>query len=478
MIHNSKTITTTFFSTLDREQTIDCLKFLLLPWKWKDWKNGKYIKQAEAELQKYLGVKEVFSFYNGRTALYYALKFAGVGEGDEVIIQAYTCVSVPNAIIEAGAKPIYCDIDESLNLDPNELAKKITDKTKAVIVQHTFGNPARIDEIKEILKNYQPRASIDKFIFQDTCLRKIPPTPPLQKGGGAGKIILIEDCAHSLGAKYNNKLVGTFGDISMFSFGRDKVISSVNGGMLCVNNISIGDSHLKGDCHLSHLSFPPYYLIVQNLLYPILATISLKWYNKGKVGKGIMYAAKKLKLIPLILSNREKNGMRFFCEKNIRMSRICSCGFAQQITYKMPNVLAYLFLHQFEKLDEHNAHRRKIAGYYNEALRGTEINTPKVWDGSEPVYLRYTVLTENAGKIMKEARKKDIYLGDWYRNVIAPVGVNLTRVVYEQNSCSKAEKYAEMTLNLPNHSGIDLEDAGRAADVLMERNLNIFEKNF
>ncbi len=473
-----KTLTTTFFSTLDKDQTKDCLKFLVFPWRWFGCKKGKYIKQAEDEMKNYIGAKEVYSFYNGRAALYYALKVSCAGNGDEVIIQAYTCVSVPNAIIEAGAKPIYCDIDESLNLDPEELAKKITDKTKAVIVQHTFGNPARIDEIKEVLKNYQSRASIDKFIPQDTCLRKIPPTPPLVKGGIMRKIILIEDCAHSLGAKYDGKLVGTFGDISMFSFGRDKVISSINGGMLCVNNKELlpppnfsqeGNTPLAplkgGTCTPLSLKgeyaeFPPYSLIVRNLLYPILATISLKWYNKGKIGKSIMYAAKKLKLIPLILNEDEKNGYSptFACLRRQEE------GARGRVSYKMPNSLAYLFLQQFKKLEEYNNHRLEIAEFYNNALRGTEFKFPKVWDKSEQVYLRYTLFAKNAEEIIKKARKNDIYLGDWYRNVIAPKGVNLAGVLYEQNTCSKAERYASQSVNLSNHSGISIEDAGRVVD--------------
>lgn len=433
-----KVLTTTFFSTLDKEQTMDCLKFLLLPWKWKNWKKGKHTEQAEVELQKYLGAKEVFSFYNGRAALYHALRVAGVGVGDEVIIQAYTCVTVPNAVLSTGAKPVYCDVDESLNLDHEELAKKITNKTKVVIVQHTFGNPARIDLIRGICKN---------------------PPAPFSKGGN-NEIFLIEDCAHSLGAKYNDKLIGTFGDISIFSFGRDKVISSVNGGILCTNNEAlvvhkINESAVveTRQCFVStdvvnNISFPPVLLIARNLMYPIIAQISLKWYNRGSIGKVIMYLSKKLKLFPLILTKEEKNGTVL-----------------DEEIYKMPSILAYLFLKQFKKLEEYNEHRRKIADYYNKILAGTEFKLPKIWGQSEPIYLRYTILSDRAKELIDSAKKQNIYLGDWYRQVIAPRGVNFSAVYYEQNMCSKAEKYSSLTLNLPNHSGIDLEEAEK---VIME----------
>ena len=79
-------------------------------------------------------------FESGRVAQYFLLKALGIGQGDEVIIQAFTCVAVPNSIIWTGAKPIYVDIDESLNMDPKKLEKLINKKTKAVIWQSTFGN--------------------------------------------------------------------------------------------------------------------------------------------------------------------------------------------------------------------------------------------------------------------------------------------------------------------------------------------------
>ncbi|OGF20354.1 hypothetical protein A2Y83_02005, partial [Candidatus Falkowbacteria bacterium RBG_13_39_14] len=429
-------------------------------------------QEAGQSLQQ--GKKRICSFYNGRAALYYALKTAGVGKGDEVIIQAYTCITVPNAVIEAGAMPVYCDIDETLNLDPDDLKKKITDKTKAVIIQHTFGTPAKIDEIREICEGY----------------------PLSQRGEINAPIILIEDCAHSLGAKYKGRPIGTFGDISMFSFGRDKVISSVNGGMMRVNNenLRIGDSHLKGDCHLpaqTGLPAPPYLLIIRNLLYPILAEISLKWYNKLKIGKIIMYASKKLRLFPLILSKEEKMtspaprqndsvGPVSLTRREAKIPPLNkpACAGRGRIggVYRMPNVLAYLLVKQFEKLDEYNEHRKKIAEFYDKQLASVETehcvrlwrDAPSLQGQCAPIFLRYTIFTEKAEQIINEAKKHDIYPGDWYRTVIAPKDINLASIGYEQNMCPKAEQYAKLTVNLPNHPGITVEDAGRVVDIIKQ----------
>ena len=120
-----------------------------------------------------------------------------IGEGDEVLVQAFTCVAVPNSVLWAQATPVYADIDATLNIDPIDVEKKITNRTKAIIVQHTFGIPADMDALVALAKKHN--------------------------------ILLIEDCAHSLGATYKGKKVGTFGDAAFFSFGRDKVVSSVFG---------------------------------------------------------------------------------------------------------------------------------------------------------------------------------------------------------------------------------------------------------
>src|SRR3989338_1760951 len=133
------------------------------------WKKGKYSFLLETWFRKYFYTEKVFLFNSGRSALFSVLKGMNLGKGDEVIVQGFTCTAVPDPILWCGAKPIFVDIDASLNIDNEKLEKSITKKTKAIIVQHTFGIPADIKKIKEITQKYN--------------------------------IILIEDCAHSLGAK-------------------------------------------------------------------------------------------------------------------------------------------------------------------------------------------------------------------------------------------------------------------------------------
>lgn len=176
-------------------------KLLFQPWKWK---RGSSVRLLEQRFAHEVQAQQAISFQRGRDALFILLQSLGIAEGDEVILQAYTCVVVPNAIQFLGATPVYVDIEkEGFNMDPALIEAAITPKTKALIIQHTFGEPADIEAIQAICKRH--------------------------------KLFLIEDCAHSLGSTHQGKPVGSFGDAAIWSFGRDKVISSVWGGMVTTN---------------------------------------------------------------------------------------------------------------------------------------------------------------------------------------------------------------------------------------------------
>ena len=126
------------------------LKTLLQPWKWLD---QKQVSLLEGEFEsKFPSGYRAIATNSGRGAEQLILKALDIKKGDEVIVQAFTCIAVPNSIISVGAKPVYVDIDETYNIDPEDLIKKISPKTKVVIVQHTFGIPAQMDKIRKITK--------------------------------------------------------------------------------------------------------------------------------------------------------------------------------------------------------------------------------------------------------------------------------------------------------------------------------------
>ena len=144
---------------------------------------------------------------SGTAALRVAIASLNLKPGDEIITQAFTFVATVEAIVESNCKPICANIDDTLNLDPIDLEKKISKKTKAVIVVHMLGVPANMDKIKKICKK--------------------------------NKIKIIEDTAWGCGGKYNNQFLGTIGDIGTFSFDHAKAMTTGEGGMVVFKNKSI-----------------------------------------------------------------------------------------------------------------------------------------------------------------------------------------------------------------------------------------------
>ena len=165
---------------------------------------GRYIQEFEKEFSRYIGAKYSFSTNSGASALQLALHSLGIGPGDEVIVPAYTFIAVAQPVIAQGAVPVFADIDETFNISPEDVKKKITSRTKAVIVVHMFGNVAKINEIMNITRT--------------------------------SNLKVIEDAAQSIGAEYGGKKVGSIGDIGYFSFNIQKAIPTGQGGMAVTSN--------------------------------------------------------------------------------------------------------------------------------------------------------------------------------------------------------------------------------------------------
>lgn len=395
MIHTSLSPNT------ERDDLWLAFKALVLPWNWLRWRKGKDVAELEKEFRRYLGVDHALAFQRGRDALYVLLKAMEIGDGDEVILQAYTCVVVPNAIQYTGAHPIYVDIEDGgYNIDPELIEAAITQRTKAIIVQHTFGEPADLEKIQKICQKH--------------------------------KLLLIEDCAHALSAEYNGKKVGTFGDAAIYSFGRDKIISSVWGGAVSTDDPVLAK---KVKAFRDDLPLPTLIQTKQALCHPLLFAL-IKPFYRFKFGKGLLMFAQKIQLIPRVIYPKEKKGLK-------------PKFFPQQ----MSNILARLALHQLKKIERFKKHRLKIAERYQETLQASSFQLPV--SNPDSAWLRYTITTPEASNILKRARKKGVYLGDWYRTVLAPKDCPPEFFQYHPGSCPRAEKAAEETLNLPTHIQMD-----------------------
>ncbi|MGM8366491.1 UDP-4-amino-4,6-dideoxy-N-acetyl-beta-L-altrosamine transaminase [Virgibacillus sp. W0181] len=204
---------------------------------------GPAVENFEVKIADYVGAKYAVAFSNGTAALHGACFAAGIGDGDEVITTPMTFAASANCVLYQGGKPVFADIDpETYNIDPNEICKKITAKTKAIIPVDFTGQPADIDEILKIAKKHN--------------------------------LTVIEDAAHAIGATYKGKKIGSIADMTMFSFHPVKHITTGEGGIITTNNRDFYDklrqfrTHgITRDTSLLNENHGPWYYEMQFLGY-------------------------------------------------------------------------------------------------------------------------------------------------------------------------------------------------------------------
>jgi perosamine synthetase len=183
--------------------------------------SGKYITLFEEKFAEYCGTDHASTACNGTAALHLALKAADIGDSDEVIIPNFTMSATAFSVCYVGAKPVFVDADpDTWNINPDLIAEKITDKTKALLITSIFGNPCDMDKIQNIAEK--------------------------------NNLVLIEDAAESIGAEYNGEKTGNLADITAFSFYANKNITTGEGGMVVTND----DQMHKKVNYFKNMCFP------------------------------------------------------------------------------------------------------------------------------------------------------------------------------------------------------------------------------
>ena len=379
------------------------VKLLFSPWNYFNRQKEVALRQ---KIKEYFNGKHVFLFDSGRTSLFILLKAMGFAARDEILLQAFTCVVVPNAVRGTGATPIYVDVDDNLNLSAADMEKKITPRSRAVIIQHSFGLPAETEEISRICQ--------------------------------AHNLILIEDLAHALGNYYQGKPLGTFGKASILSFGRDKVISGICGGAILTNDENLAKEVEK---IVSALPYRSFFWVLRQLCYPLCMLIVLNTYSFFGLGKLIHFALNFLKILPRVVTREEKRGEK-----------------SEMFYVGLPGALSALALNQLKKLDVFTAHRKKIAQVYASSLKST-------FNG-DCSYLRYNIFVDEPRALREFAAKRNIFLGDWYNKVVAPKDVELDKVDYVAGSCPQAENSCRKIVNLPTNPNMGLDEARRVVETV------------
>lgn len=354
----------------------------------------------KSELGKRLGVdaSTVQLYWKGRVGLYALLKAMGVGPGDAVLMPAFTCVVVPNAVIYTGARPRYVDIDRStLNPLPGAIRAALTENTKCILLQNTLGLSSDLDEIVSLAR---------------------------ERG-----ILTIEDCTHGFGGLYQGRPNGTFCDAAFFSTQWNKPFSTGLGGFVAVNQPEL----------LARLE-----VVNQGLERPSLlrqASLRLliearRWLVRDRSYWPLMGAYRALSKRGLILGS--SSGAEIESTKRPRGYFQSSC-----------RVQSDHGLKALGSLDALLELRRANGRIYNQFMK----ERGKFHYGEEHLvdhaFLRYPALARNREVFSEDPRRHRIRLGDWFNSMLHPVQGDLDPWHLNQSSFPVAREIARKIVNLP-----------------------------
>lgn len=358
-------------------------------------------KLRHALAKRYGG--EVVLYQKGRAALAAAIRLATDGEG-AVAISGLTCYSVVQAVEAAGCTPVFIDTPESdIQFSVKELTEAIQKhpSVKVVVIQNMLGIPVDIGAIETLTR---------------------------QKG-----IVLIEDLAHSAGAQYaDGREVGTVGEITMLSFGRDKAIDSVNGGALVVRN--------EPKRLIPPVITPSRSMQLRDRIYPLIAWLTRAFYPI-KLGRYVMGACIKFGLV-----YRSADG-------------------EVDETMCLPHWQAKLAHRQVVSLTTTAVRRRQKAQQYCAELREM---TPGSLGQPGEVPVRAPLLVDNRDEVVKHLAAHGIQVNDiWYDVPVSPQRF-YDRITYPVDECPNAVQIASRLLNLPTHDHITSQDIRRISQLVHE----------
>ena len=374
------------------------------------------VQQYEREFARVFGAERAFAFWKGRVALYVLLRALDVGEGDEVILPGYTCVMNVNPIKYVGARPVYIDIEpETFNMDVSLLEDKITDNTKVIIAQHTYGYPCDMDAIMGI--------------------------------AGKRGIPVIEDCCLALGSKYKGKMVGTLSLAGYFSSQWNKPYTTGLGGMTITSDSGLAEriGSLQADEMCAPSAGEVFMLGAQLMIYRLLI------YPKTTA--------------------MARRAFRYLVSKGAAIGSSSPDEFgpvkAPDFFKGMSATQARSGLQQLKKIDSNIAHRLSMALRYDRLLERKGFESRSYDHGAmRPVMVRYPVRIAEKAQALEQAAGAGVELGSWFECPLHPIETPLTAYDYEIGMCPEAERAGCEVVNMPLHPRANEKTARRTVDFI------------
>lgn len=382
-----------------------------------------YIQEYHDLIRSIFKTQYVYSFGAGRMALYALLKSVGIGKNDEVIMEGYSCAVVPKAIIYAGAKPVFADIDLSdYGLDYDDVVKKTTPKTKAIIVQHTYGIPSH-----------------NIFKIKDFCKEK--------------GIFLFEDCAHCFGGKIEGQRMGTIGDAAFFSTDHTKYISTSVGGIAITNDDNIG-TKLK---EVYEMAPVPSVKLEKKIAWQLGYTNRRQ--EKHRFYNITFYKTARIidKVYDLSLYKRNKV---FYMNDYQNVGKPL-----YDYPQRLSNVQAWIGISQIKRLKKIVYRKTEVTKRYKEKLReaGCTLFVPD-YDNM----LRLPLMVDCAGMVI-DRLSPIVRCENWFADILeCSSRLNLWKFGYQFGMCPKAEYAADHIINLPIHMKITNEEVDKIVELLMD----------
>ena len=367
--------------------------FFKLLFQIKEKKN--LINQFENKFSNKSKSKYSVTYGSGRMALYSILQTIKIKKGDEIILPAFTCAVVPNAIMYAGANPIYVDIEpKNFNINSNLIERKITKKTIAIYAQHTFGITCDMNKINKIAKKY--------------------------------KLKIIEDKAHffDIDGKQNKKTYASY-----YSLDHSKIINTHLGGVATTNKLQVYKKLKKNN----NSSFTIGKLGQIRILFSFILEIIIFNPYLLWIGKPIFHVLNYFKVL-----------FYFRDELKIKKPYYYPC--------KYSSFLSLVGVNQLNNLEKNINHRIKISRFLEKKIKWYQLKKDKI---SKYSWLRYSFLVKDQKKF-KEIFKKKFNLDIWYSSIFEGRYNKYSEIRYKYGSCPVAEYVSKHIVNFPTHSQISI----------------------